>query len=167
MPGPVVILGLGYTTQRLARRLLEKRVPVYAGVRDLDRYSELRNLGAKIRPLSPEELPKNAAVVHSIPSLPEPEKSAIRNLIRAMTPERIVYISSTGVYGGATEVDEETPDAPVDEKGRARVDEERWIERRENPWSSLILRTAAIYGPGRGIHLRLREGRLKDGDLPR
>ncbi len=167
MPGPVIILGLGYTTQRLARRLLEKRAPVYAGVRDADRYSELRNLGAKIRTLSPEEFPKNATVIHSIPPLPEPERSAIRNVIRAMAPQRIVYISSTGVYGSASEVDEETPDAPVDEKGRARIDEEQWIEGRGNPWSSLILRSAAIYGPGRGIHFRLREGRLKDGDLPR
>jgi nucleoside-diphosphate-sugar epimerase len=167
MPDPVVILGLGYTTQRLARRLLEKRILVYAGVRDVGRYAELRNLGAKIRTLSPEELPKNATVIHSIPPLPEPEKSAVRKLIRAIAPQRIVYISSTGVYGSAGEVDEETPEAPVDEKGRARVDEEHWIEALSNPWSSLILRSAAIYGPRRGIHVRLREGRLKDGDLPR
>jgi nucleoside-diphosphate-sugar epimerase len=167
MPGAVVILGLGFTTQRLARLLLERRVPVHAAVRDAGRYSELRNLGAKIRALSAAELPKNATIVHSIPPLPEPEKSALRKLIREITPRRIVYISSTGIYGAATEVDEETPEVPNDEKGRARADEEQWIEARENPWSSLILRSAAIYGPGRGIHVRLREGRLKDGEMPR
>jgi nucleoside-diphosphate-sugar epimerase len=167
MPGPVVILGLGFTTRRLARRLLEKGRPVYAAVRDVDRYGELRALGVKIRALSGDELPGNATVIHSIPPLPEPEKSALRKLIRAMAPQRIVYISSTAVYGAASEVDEETPEAPNDEKGRARVDEERWIEGRENPWSSVILRSAAIYGPGRGIHVRLREGRLKDGEMPR
>lgn len=167
MPDPVVILGLGFTTQRLARRLREKGRPVYAAVRDADRYSELRNLGVKIRALSSEELPKNATTVHSIPPLPEPERSAIRKLIGTMAPQRIVYISSTSVYGAASEVDEETPDAPTDEKGRARVDEEQWIEARDRPWSSLILRSAAIYGPGRGIHVRLREGRLKDGEMPR
>jgi hypothetical protein len=38
------------------------------------------------------------------------------------------------------------------------VEEERWIA--SGPWSSLILRSAAIYGPGRGVHAALREGRI-------
>ena len=167
MPDPVVIFGLGFTTQRLARRLIEKGRPVYAAVRDEGRYSELRNLGVKLCTLSAEELPKNATIIHSIPPLGEPEKTAIRNLIRVITPRRIIYISSTSVYGSLSDVDEETAEAPNEKKGHARIDEERWIEARENPWSSLILRSAAIYGPGRGIHVRLREGRLKDGEMPR
>ena len=31
------------------------------------------------------------------------------------------------------------------------------------PWSSLILRSAAIYGTGRGVHAALREGRIPRG----
>src|ERR1700744_5067196 len=131
MRGPVVILGLGFTTQRLARRLLEKGTPVYAAVRDAGRYSELRNAGVILRELSPEGLPRDATIVHSIPPLPEPERSTTRKLIGGMGPRRLVYIFSTSVYGSAAEVDEQTPDAPIDEKGRARVDEEQWIEARE------------------------------------
>lgn len=31
------------------------------------------------------------------------------------------------------------------------------------PWSSLILRSAAIYGPGRGVHTAIREGKVPRG----
>ena len=31
------------------------------------------------------------------------------------------------------------------------------------PWSTLIVRPAAIYGPGRGVHVRVKEGKLPRG----
>ena len=45
-----------------------------------------------------------------------------------------------------------------------RVDEENDVL--AGPWSSLILRPAAIYGPDRGVHVSLAQGRhrmLGDG----
>jgi nucleoside-diphosphate-sugar epimerase len=38
------------------------------------------------------------------------------------------------------------------------VEEESWLEAAAS--EALIVRAAAIYGPGRGIHVRVREGRL-------
>src|SRR5438034_457577 len=38
-----------------------------------------------------------------------------------------------------------------------REQEESWLL--AQPWSTLILRPAAIYGPGRGIHVRIRDGK--------
>jgi nucleoside-diphosphate-sugar epimerase len=100
-------------------------------------------------------------VYHGIPPLPEPENTQIREKIGSLAPRRIVYISSTGVYGEATAAAAETRVSPKDERGRQRMREEQWIA--SGSWSSLILRAAAIYGPGRGVHRAIREGRLPRG----
>jgi len=54
-------------------------------------------------------------------------------------------------------VDETTPANPSEEKGRRRIEEEDWLQ--TGPWETLVLRPAAIYGPGRGVHLRVKENR--------
>jgi nucleoside-diphosphate-sugar epimerase len=60
-------------------------------------------------------------------------------------------------------VDETTTPAPRTERDRLRLDAEQAI--RAGPWSSLILRPAAIYGPGRGVHAAMAAGtyRLIEG----
>lgn len=172
MSAPVVILGLGFTTRRLARRLLEQGVPVFAAVRGPERFSQLVASGARLCGLSAEGLPRQAVMVHSIPPLQDPERSVIHGLIAAAAPRRIVYISSTSVYGAQTPVCDSSRAEPNDEKGFARVAEEDWMMQTRqasptgggaHPWSSLILRSAGIYGPGRGIHVRLREGKMPRG----
>jgi nucleoside-diphosphate-sugar epimerase len=161
MSGPVAILGLGFTTQRLARRLLQRGVPVYAAVRNPERFTEFARLGVHLSDFTAEQIPQNTTLIHSIPPLAEPDNSRIRELISELQPCRILYISSTGVYGSQKEVRADTLAAPNDENGRARVAEEQWLA--AVVASSLILRSAAIYGPGRGIHMRLREGRVPRG----
>ena len=69
---------------------------------------------------------------------------------------RVVYLSSTAVYGAATLVDENTPVDETDERANARLRVEREIA--AGPWSSLVLRPAAIYGPGRGVQESIRRG---------
>lgn len=163
MTEPVVLLGLGFTTQRLARKLCADGVPVFAAVRGPERFAEFEALGVRFCPLRPEGIPRGAALVHTIPPLNDAEKSATRTLIREISPRRILYISSTSVYGAQDRVSETSPVAPIDDKGAARVDEEEWIASPQAPWTSLILRSAAIYGPGRGIQVRLREGKFPRG----
>jgi nucleoside-diphosphate-sugar epimerase len=159
----VVILGLGFTGARLARRLLKRGVPVSAPVRGIRRFPEWAQAGLQLSEWTPNHpevmlLPRNAIVATLIPPLPEPENTALRETIRALAPKRIVYVSSTGVYGDQVDVDESTPAEPNDDRGRLRLEEERWIA--SGPWTSLILRSAAIYGPGRGVHAGVREGKL-------
>jgi len=74
-------------------------------------------------------------------------------------PHRVVYLSTTGVYGATRDVDETTSPAPDTESGKQRLAVEEEV--RGGPWSSLVLRPAAIYGPGRGIHVSMREGRFQ------
>jgi nucleoside-diphosphate-sugar epimerase len=57
------------------------------------------------------------------------------------------------------EVDETTPAAPLSAPARLRLDAERAVQ--SGAWSSLILRPAAIYGPGRGVHESMRVGRFR------
>jgi nucleoside-diphosphate-sugar epimerase len=162
MGAMVVILGLGFTGTRLARRLIRRGVPVAAIVRGVERFPEMAGLGVRLAELAGNvRIPENAIVAHLIPPLPEPENTALRESILKVAPKRVVYISSTGVYGGRTDVDWESPAMPNDERGGLRLEEERWIAC--GPWSSLILRSAAIYGPGRGVHAAVREGKIPRG----
>jgi nucleoside-diphosphate-sugar epimerase len=153
MPEPVILLGLGFTTRRLARRLILRRVPVFGAVRNAERFSDLKASGVKF-----EDLPSRAVMVHTVPPLPIEEAAPIRERILRLEPRRIVYISSTGVYGTQPVVDEHTRVLGSDHKARQRIEDEKWLA--AGPWETLIVRPAAIYGPGRGVHVRIREGRL-------
>jgi nucleoside-diphosphate-sugar epimerase len=65
------------------------------------------------------------------------------------TPERFVYVSSTGVYGqtDGSWVDESSPAEPTEESGRVVLDAERLL--REKLPAAVVLRIAGIYGPDR------------------
>jgi len=158
---PVILLGLGFTTRRLARRLLVRRVPVFAASREPGRFGELAELGVEIGDFRAAGFPLGACTVHTIPPLAEAENAGIHEFIRQLEPRRVVYISATSVYGEQTTVDAETRVSGCDEKSRRRIEEEEWIA--AGPWSSLMVRPAAIYGPGRGVHTRIMEGRLPRG----
>jgi nucleoside-diphosphate-sugar epimerase len=172
---PVLILGCGYTGQRVARRLLDGGVTVTATSRDADRPEmvQLAEAGAKVLrfdasdPTIPERLTREVRpgtrVLHSLPALGQagalwdPTPSVLDLL--GGRPGRMVYLSTTGVYGNIREVDETTPAAPATGRQRLRLAAEQAVA--AGPWPSLILRPAAIYGPGRGVHVRLREGSFK------
>ncbi len=91
-------------------------------------------------------------ILHSVPLL---GNGMDEELVADLQAERIVYLSTTSVYGGAPEVNETTPVV----SDHARVQVEQAIQARH--WSSLILRPAAIYGPGRGIHASMKLGKFK------
>ena len=85
--------------------------------------------------------------------------------------ERVLYLSTVGVYGGADGgwVDEASPVQTVNARGKWRVDAEaRWRalgEARRIPVD--ILRLAGIYGPGRSALDRLRDGTARRIVKPR
>jgi nucleoside-diphosphate-sugar epimerase len=81
----------------------------------------------------------------------------VRNFLAAISPgnepERIVYLSTTSVYGdcGSDPVDEDHPVNPGNHTARRRVDAEERFRSwgREYGVAVVILRVAGIYGPGR------------------
>ena len=145
---------MGFTARRLAKRLLLRRAPVFGVARNMQRFGSLAAIGLRLSEFKSGMLPRNAVLIYSIPPLEEPENGALRSFVSELNPWRIVYISATSVYGSQFLISAETEVQPADEKGRRRIEEERWVE--SGPWSSLILRAAAIYGPGRGVHASLR-----------
>jgi nucleoside-diphosphate-sugar epimerase len=161
---PVILLGLGFTTCRLARRLLLRATPVFGVAREPSRFRDLAYLGLRVEQYSLKVisvLPKGAVIVHTVPPLSGPEQEELHALMAGLEPRRVLYISSTSVYGAQPFVTERSAVAPSDLKGLGRVEEEIWL--RSQPWSNLIVRPAAIYGPGRGVHVRVREGKPPRG----
>lgn len=78
-----------------------------------------------------------------------------RLLTRLPPCSRLVYLSTTGVYGdrGGEWVDEDSVPAPTSARGRRRLDAESrlraWCEGNGVEW--VILRVAAIHGRGRTV----------------
>jgi len=171
----LVVLGCGYTGRRVAERWL-RRFPgarVVATTRHPVRLAALAEAGARVLVLDAldpaarralaEAVPPGCAVLHSVPvvadgGVPADPTPALLDAL-GNRPSRLVYLSTTGVYGDAVEVDERTPVAPRTPRVRLRVDAERAAA--AGPWSTLILRPAAIYGPWRGVHAAMRRGEFR------
>ncbi|XXF80847.1 NAD-dependent epimerase/dehydratase family protein [Myxococcaceae bacterium GXIMD 01537] len=162
MNPPLVLLGSGYTLTRLALAEARAGRTVLAATRDAERRALLEAAGGRVCPLD-EALERlgGAHVVHSVP--PEAgEDARIAEAVARQSPARLVYLSSTGVYGAARgDVDEETPVDPSSPASRGRLD----AEARLRPLGAVVLRVAGIYGPGRGAPARLLSGqwRLPEG----
>jgi nucleoside-diphosphate-sugar epimerase len=87
----------------------------------------------------------------------------LKNVLAALpaTVKRVIYISTTGVYGsaGGEWVDEQTPPDPQRDGGRASLAAEQILAAHPLGKHSAILRLAGLYGPGRVPHLdKLRAG---------
>ena len=95
-PADVLILGCGFAGRRIAGRLLARGARVTATTREPER---LAGLGATVITLGEvqEHLRTGVLVVHSIPPGGHVD---LRGLL-GEAPTRMVYISSTAVYGEA------------------------------------------------------------------
>jgi nucleoside-diphosphate-sugar epimerase len=112
-------------------------------------------------------LPAEVLVLHSIPPVPSGASGELRDptpqLLEALgqRPARMVYLSTTGIYGNQPLVDENSPVAPRLPTHFLRLAAERLVQ--AGPWPGLVLRPAGIYGPGRGVHIRIKNGTYKLG----
>lgn len=146
MSGTFLILGCGYTGARVAARLIARGKHVVAASRDPDKLRRLEVEAVSLAAAAP--LAAGALVLHSLP---------VPYAAKIVGAARLVYLSTTGVYGDQAEVNEFTPVAPRNAREQVRVDEERDVA--AACANHLTLRPAAIYGPGRGVHVSLREGK--------
>ena len=159
-----VILGCGYTGSRVAALLLRRGIQVSGTTRNPAALADLEHAGCGVIRFDAlqDEVPDlgGAVVLHSIPVVEATDgpREVTNELLRQSSrePKRIVYLSTTGVYGTTEAVDETTPANPVREHDRLRVAAETAVA--AGPWSSLVLRPAAIYGPGRGVHVGMQRG---------
>lgn len=95
-----------------------------------------------------------------------------KSLLAQNRPRRIVYISTTGVYGDMQGgwVDEQTPTHPSNERSQRRLEAEHYVQTLCNElgieW--VILRVSGIYGPGRWPLDRLKQGMkvIREAEAP-
>ena len=161
----VVIIGCGDIGRRVAKRWLAAGAQVNALARSAESAARLGALGITPvagdldRPDTLHGLGTAGALLYYF--APPPGSGAADTRMRAFlatrreanAPARIVYISTSGVYGdhaGAL-VDETTPPAPQSDRSRRRLDAEEQLR----AWCDLhgvplvVLRVGGIYGPGR------------------
>ena len=157
-----MILGCGFTGRVLAARATSAGRVVIGTVRSEDAASALHAEGIDARVMPRLEasdvrtmLAGDGDLVVAFP--PDGETDA-RLTSEPLGAHRIVYVSSTGVFGDARgDVDEDTPVAPDSERSAARL-------AAENAWrarGAIAIRAAGIYGPGRGIHERIARGAFR------
>jgi len=157
-----VIAGCGYVGERLARVLPGRTLAL---VRSEQRAGELSAAGIETARVDldalagGDTLPADTAgcvLFYLAPPPGEgPTDPRLRGLLQALAgkPSRIVYMSTTGVYGDAAgaRVDESSPVNPATDRARARLDAERavqdWAAENGSEW--VVLRVPGIYGPGR------------------
>ncbi|HLX69780.1 MAG TPA: SDR family oxidoreductase [Verrucomicrobiae bacterium] len=173
-----LIIGCGYLGLPLGAELVQRGHEVFGLRRNSSSAHELERAG--INPLladitQPEtlaKLPRNFDwVVNCVASgggsaddYRQVYLEGMRNVVDWLVPSdstkrkprmpRFVYTSSTSIYGqndGST-VDETSPTEPTAETARVLLETEKLLldAAHEIKFSAMILRVAAIYGPGRG-----------------
>jgi len=170
---PELIIGCGYLGRAVAATRLERQGKPLGLVKSVTSGERLQGLG--IEPVIADldtpplpDLPLQDSQIHYF--APPPRLGAtdtrVRNLIaefdRQGHPRRIVYLSTTGVYGdcGGEWVDEQRPVQPVVLRAKRRWDaESAFRDWRASGGGELVtLRVAGIYGPGKLPLARLRKG---------
>ena len=172
MARKALIIGCGYTGTRVATSLANRGWSVTATTRNPERLRALTDQGINVVKF---EVPStgipdvtDATVLLSIPTqndggmagsqrLHDPTAAIVNQL--GDGPSRVIYLSTTGVYGDIERVDVSTPISPRTERQDLRAQAERAVI--NGPWPALVLRPAAIYGPGRGVHEAMLRGEFK------
>ena len=159
-----VVVGTGYTGLRLLRRLpadralgLSRSVPPDTDGRDVRKL----NLDEENTSI---ELPTDYSLVYTVPpAIDADEDYRLERLLEELdpAPRRIVYLSTTGVYGDrrGERVSEDDPTAPKTPRAARRVAAETALAKfAETAGSEItILRVPGIYGPDRLMIDRVRD----------
>lgn len=172
----VLLAGCGDLGMRVAQRLLARGDAVWAlRRRPLPQrgHDIVWVRGDLTRPDSLGQLPGGITRLVYLPTPDRRDEAAyravfvdgLRHLLAALDGQRLrrlLFVSSSAVYGdhGGEWVDETTPPAPPGFDGRLLLQAEQWLAV-QSP-SSVVLRLAGLYGPGRLQWFeRLRNGQAK------
>ena len=169
----VFIIGCGSIGQRVAKILIDRGVKIKALTRSDEAADSVANLG--ITPIS-GDLDDPASLVslnldgHLVFYFAPPPRSGITdqrltNFLFAITgqpPQRIVYISTSGVYGDRKGewVNETAEPQPESDRARRRLDAEQQLRdyAENNETEVVILRVGGIFSPDKLPVERIRKG---------
>ena len=174
MTGPVLIIGCGDIGMRVATDCVARGDSVNALVRSAASIPVLQAAGVATihgdldAAATLAQLPAQHALLYYFAPPPEQGNTdpRMQRLLHAITPSalprKIIYISTSGVYGDRQGgwVDEDTPHQPQTARAQARLDAETQLQRwgKAQAVPVVILRVGGIYGPGRLPLERLRRG---------
>ena len=160
----MLIVGCGAVGRKIADAALQRGVSVNCLVRTEESARGLRDSGLHARALdldrdisTPLDAVGETQVFYLAPPPPDgqrdPRMQRFLAALPAGTKPRIVYISTTGVYGDCTGawVDERRPVNPQIDRARRRRDAEMQLLHWRDAVGGevIILRVAGIYGPGK------------------
>lgn len=160
----LLVLGAGFAGSVVARRGLAQGKRVLTTVRSEARAEALRAEGIDVLVAPRLDAGITAHIdagTHVVIAFP-PDGSSDAELVPRLAAARAVtYISSTGVYGERTGVVDDT--TPVDGAESLRALNERAArmlaaEAQYRAVGATVLRCPGIYGPSRGLHVRILRG---------
>lgn len=170
---PIMIIGCGDIGLRIAKAS-NRRGRIVALVRSRESARRAEGLGLSVvqgdldvQAPNDDRLKQPGALVHYTVPPPregqgDPRLSRFLDTMVAAPPKRIVYLSTSAVYGNCEGewVNEERAPSPDTDRGRRRLAAERllqdWCQAHHTNY--VILRVPGIYGPGRLPLKRLRSG---------
>ncbi len=180
----VLIVGCGDIGVRVARLIRARGGTVTAVSRSYSNEARLEEQGLKVvsgnldDPDALHSLNASGQLVFYLAPPPGggPLDTRMRHFCQAVgkdrAPARVVYVSTSGVYGdcGGEWVTEETPIKPQTSRAQRRADAEKTLQEwgRINGVAVVILRVTGIYGPGRLPLARIEQGHpiLLEADSP-
>jgi nucleoside-diphosphate-sugar epimerase len=181
-PGHLFCFGVGYSAERLARRLIRQGWCVSGTVQSSEKQAALEAIGIATHlfgPRQPLVNPKSAleGVTHIVSSIPpkdagDPVLRALEDYLQAAASLAwIGYLSTPAVYGdrqGALTRESDAPN-PGSARGRRRLAaEEAWIEAFDGTAVAVqVFRLSGIYGPGkRNALAQVKAGSARIIDKP-
>ncbi len=155
----VLILGCGYAGSAMARRARANGCEVLAVVRSDSHARALEQAGFQVLQmpaLDPRVTAQVKAGAHVVVAF-APDGTTDAELAPSLShAHAITYISSTGVYGERTgPIDDGTPLPAVPSERAARI---LAAEAQYRAQGATVLRCPGIYGPDRGLHMRMLRG---------
>lgn len=174
MINQVLIVGCGDTGRRVATQWLAQGAHVSGWMRTPASAARLRQLGAHPQVVDldadvPRPCPADIIYYFAPPPRQGDSDTRLDSFLAALGnqwPQRLVYISTSGVYGDCAGawVDETRPVNPQTPRALRRVAAEHSLAAWPGNW--VVLRTPGIYGPQRLPLAKVRAGEpvLRDAD---
>jgi nucleoside-diphosphate-sugar epimerase len=161
----VSILGCGWYGKALAISLIKKGITVKGSATSAEKLSQLADTGiipysvqfnADSESFDPEFFQCDILVISIPPKFRKGETAGylpkihrIINILLKYQIKKVIYISSTGVYGDHNaEVNEVSDPQPDSESGRLLFEAEKLFQK-ERAFKTAIIRFAGLVGPGR------------------
>lgn len=162
----MLIVGCGDVGRKIAVRALASGTPVQCLVRSQESADALGRLGLRAKSIdldtdtgfpAPDTAHDHSRIFYLAPppasGTEDPRMRRFLNTLPGAAQQRIVYISTSGVYGDCQGdwIDEQRPPNPQVDRARRRRDAEQQLLawRARGRREAVILRVAGIYGPGK------------------